>query len=261
MPGTEAYDKREQDALPDEITVVPEGSPGRSQSPAGSQEPSVNAGSSPVPQTMDQKIDTESPTHSEVTGTEALEKGRPDVVSDAETSAGGQPIPETKVSQVDTSQPEEELPSRPRAHQRSPSDPMPDTVETVTDPHLSEDFPAAQKAPPQDDFDDDQGAGDDFDEFVEEQDDMGDDDFGDFDDGFQEPSAEVVDAPPEGSTVRQPHAPLNIVRASISSFDTSAVTNCASSHLWSTLSPLAPPLNSSIPLKTPSTTSSPPLKT
>ena len=253
MPGTAAYEKREQDALPDEITVVPEGPPGRSQSPAGS----VKAGSSPVPQTMDQKIDTASPTHSEATGTEAHE----DAVSGPETSAEGQPIPETKVSQVDTSQPEEELPSRPRAHRRSPSDALPDTVETVPDPHLPVDFPAAQKAPPQDDFDDDQGAGDDFDEFVEEQDDMGDDDFGDFDDGFQEPSADVVDAPPEGSTVQQPHAPPNIVRASISSLDTSAVTNCASSPLWSTSTPLAPPLNFSIPLKTPLTTSSPPLKT
>lgn len=38
----------------------------------------------------------------------------------------------------------------------------------------------------------DQAAVDDFDDFAEEQD-MGEDDFGDFDDGFQEPSADVTE--------------------------------------------------------------------
>lgn len=56
------------------------------------------------------------------------------------------------------------------------------------------------------------GGDEDFDEFVEEQDDMG-DDFGDFDDGFQDPSVEVAEeAPTEGSiTPQQPQVPPSVV--------------------------------------------------
>lgn len=59
----------------------------------------------------------------------------------------------------------------------------------------------------------DTGAGDDFDEFVEEQDEMGDDDFGDFDDGFQEPGEDIADEgfASGGIDSQQPSKPLTVV--------------------------------------------------
>lgn len=52
---------------------------------------------------------------------------------------------------------------------------------------------------------------DDFDDFAEEQEDMGDDDFGDFDDGFQEPAeaveAEVMDQSTPVPALQQPPTP------------------------------------------------------
>jgi hypothetical protein len=114
---------------------------------------------------------------------------------------------------VDTLPAEEDAPSRPQAHQSSPSDTLPDTVETVPDVPISDglDVPAQDLSLENDviEYDeyDEQEAGDDFDEFVEEQDDMGDDDFGDFDDGFQEPITEDVDEPPSDSTTSQNNLP------------------------------------------------------
>lgn len=235
MPGTSAYENREQDAVPDEITVVPEESHSRNISPVGSPKRPLTPGGSPIPQTMVEKVEPESPAHGEVPGTEAYEKRQADAVPDVvkkTTDTGGsqsplpsgdndpedQPVPETKVSEVETSSPEEELPSRPRAHQRSPSDALPDKVETVPDPSISENPPVGQKlfsqdAVAEDESADVEDAGDDFDEFVEEQDDMGDDDFGDFDDGFQEP--EVADVPTE--TIQQPQPLPNVVRAQTTS--------------------------------------------
>lgn len=226
MPGTSAYEIREQDAVPDEITVVPEESHDTDLSPAGSPERPLTPGGSPIPQTMVEKVEPESPAHGEVPGTEAYEKRQADAVPDIvkkttdlegpqspSPSAGAtenQPIPETKVSQVETDLLDEELPSRPRAHQRSPSDALPDTVETISDPSISKSFPAGQEILSQDTVAVDEDAGDDFDEFVDEQDNIEDDDFGDFDDGFQEP--EVADVPTETSTTQQPQALPNVVR-------------------------------------------------
>lgn len=52
----------------------------------------------------------------------------------------------------------------------------------------------------------DQAAADDFDDFAEGED-MGDDDFGDFDDGFQEPSADVEDEHSQIGTPQPPTPP------------------------------------------------------
>ena len=55
---------------------------------------------------------------------------------------------------------------------------------------------------------DDEPPIDDFDDFAEEQEDMGNDDFGDFDDGFQEPAEEVaeVEGMDQGTVTPQPQA-------------------------------------------------------
>lgn len=234
MPGTEAYEKRGQDAVPDEIEVVPEGSRSRDPSPAGSRDRPLTPGGSPIPRTVVEKVDPESPSHGEVPGTEAYEKRQADAVPDVVTkasddldsvlpppaadrespdssasNASSQCIPETRLSRVDTITAEDELPSRPRAHQRSPSDAMPDMVETISDsppPDHGEEEHNFEGADDEDDF------GDDFDEFVEEQ--GGDDDFGDFDDfddGFQEPEV-VEDAATAGNAIsQQPPVPISVV--------------------------------------------------
>ncbi|CEJ55856.1 hypothetical protein PMG11_02087 [Penicillium brasilianum] len=230
VPGTEAYEKRGQDAVPDEIEVVPEGSHSRDPSPAGSQDRPLTPGGSPIPRTVVEKVDPESPSYGEVPGTDAYEKRQADAVPDVVTktsadldsvlpppavdrespgsiasNASSQSIPETRLSRVDSIPPEDELLSRPRAHQRSPSDAMPDTVETVTDsppPDDADEDQVPEEANDDDDF------GDDFDEFVEEQGGMGDDDFGDFDDGFQEP--EVVEDTTGTTIPQQPQVPISV---------------------------------------------------
>lgn len=235
VPGTSAYEKREQDAVPDEIEVVPEGTPSGGRSPAGLQDRPSTPGDSPIPRTMVEKLDPDSPSYGEVPGTEAFEKRQADAVPDfvkktddtdnvqppssadhasPQTNSSSQSIPETKVTRVNSIPTEEDPPSRPRAHRRSPSDAMPDVVETLPDtaiPEMSLSHEGTEQG------NEDHGGGDEFDEFVEEQDDVGDDDFGDFDDGFQEPSDEVAEAPTAGSiTPQQPLVPPSVVSISIS---------------------------------------------
>ncbi|KAJ5669365.1 hypothetical protein N7462_010435 [Penicillium macrosclerotiorum] len=267
VPGTVAYQQRKQDAVPDEIALVPEGSRSRDSSPAGSQDRSSTPGGSPIPRTQVEKIDPASPSHGEVPGTEAFEKRQADAVPDIITKASdsdsplpspsadraspdsnlsNQSIPETRLSRVDTIPADEELPSRPCAHQRSPSDALPDSVESIRDSPsvISASDTLQQPAPQNDTFEggdqaeqDDQGFGDDFDEFVEEQDDMGDDDFGDFDDGFQEP--EVTDPEPKRSiTPQQPPSPVSV--PSLIDFDNFKSTSELLSALQDTLDTLLP---------------------
>ena len=227
VPGTEVYDIRQQDAVPDQVEVIPEGSPSREPSPAGLNDRPASPGDSSIPRTMVEKVDPDLPSHGEIPGTEAFEKRQADAVPDfvkstsdpqndqpppssedvsEDTGISTQPIPETHVSRVDSLPLDEDTPSHPRAHhRRSPSDAMPDVIETVPDTTAT-----AQEA--EEDYDEfgevneGEGGADDFDDFVEEQNDMGDDDFGDFDDGFQEPSLD--DAQVEGTNTPQQPQPL-----------------------------------------------------
>jgi hypothetical protein len=233
VPGTEAYEKRRADAVPDEISALTdntEGTQSNNDSSTGSQARPLTPNGSPIPRTVVEKVDLESLSHGEVPGTEAYEKRQADAVPDLiksvddpdatqppsndyefpDVNTWDQEIPETKVSRVDTMPTEEELPSHPKAHQSSRSDAVPDIVETVPDASSQEDSLSQVTA---EGFDEDQEAGDDFDEFVEEQEDMGDDDFGDFDDGFQEPTDEIDEEASMGSTItpQQPPALPSVV--------------------------------------------------
>ena len=199
---------------------------------------------------MVEKVDPDQPSHGEVPGTLANEKrladAVPDVVVKASDSEGSptppalgptppnvdvseQDIPETRLERVETmpTGEDEEAGPHPQAHQSSPSDTLPDTVETVPDVSLSDDpelpvqdLSLGKDTNEYDEYDeqeDEQEMGDDFDEFVEEQDDMGDDDFGDFDDGFQEPSTEDIEDPPADTTPPpQQHQAPPVVRPHIS---------------------------------------------
>ncbi|KAJ5774315.1 hypothetical protein N7457_009211 [Penicillium paradoxum] len=261
-PGTAAFEKRGQDAVPDEIEVVPEGSLSKTHSPAGSEnQRPLSPEGSPIPRTVVEKVDPSEPSHGEVPGTLAHEQrladAVPDVVTKASDSKAGSPtppasdptspdvdvftqdIPETRLERVESIPADEDLSPHPQAHMGSTSDVLPDTVETVPDVPLNDTNLGIQNLSLEDDMNDDDGnekqeGGDDFDEFVEEQDDMGDDDFGDFDDGFQEPSADEA-LPDETLTPQQSLAP-----PPLTDFDTFNSTSELLSSLQGTLDTLFP---------------------
>ena len=114
VPGTAAYEMRAQDAVPDEIAVVPDASPSRSPSRSQPGTP-LSPGGPPVPKTIVEKVDPASPSHGEVPGTEAHAKRQadaaPDLVVKAPKSSSseisgptprGQPVPKTVVTRTDT---------------------------------------------------------------------------------------------------------------------------------------------------------------
>ncbi|KAL1982799.1 hypothetical protein VTN96DRAFT_859 [Rasamsonia emersonii] len=189
VPGTPAYEKREQDAVPDEIEIVPEGS--QSKRLSGIEDP-VTPGGTPIPRTVLEKVDPSSPSYGEVPGTEAYQLRQADTVPDivlkasqaGEQSASQDPaapvapahaVPETLLTRVDTLPNQDPTSPRLRAHRRSPSDAIPDATETIHD------TPG-----------DDDAFGSDFDEFEEGGQVAADDDFGDFDEPFEGPGGEVT---------------------------------------------------------------------
>lgn len=274
VPGTSAFQKREQDAVPDEIEVVPEGTHSQNNSPAGSEDRPLSPEGSPIPRTVVEKVDPDEPSHGEVPGTLANEKrladAVPDVVTKASDSEGSptppalyptstqggileQDIPETRLERVETIPADGEVPSHPVAHQSSPSDTLPDTVQTKPDVSLSDDpelsvqnLSLDKELNEYDEYDE-QEVGDDFDEFVEEQDGMEDDDFGDFDDGFQEPSTENTEEPPAdvNAMPQQNHALPSVVRVTSQHYHPSTNNNLTS-HLSSISTPLIQQPTSSI---------------
>lgn len=145
-PDTKAYHMREQDAVPDEIEVVPEGRKSRSSSSVGLSTP----GGQPIPMTVVEKIDPEVPAYGDVPGTEAHEKRLADAVPDlvvrsgsrsrastitrsrAGSTPGDLPIPITKVERVDSTPSHGELPGT-KAYELRKEDAKPDLVEEVGD--------------------------------------------------------------------------------------------------------------------------------
>lgn len=75
IPGTDAYNKRLLDAVPDEVEVVPEGQRSRSnttRSRAASNLSTHSGAGSPIPRTVVERVD-DKPAHGEVEGTAARE--------------------------------------------------------------------------------------------------------------------------------------------------------------------------------------------
>ncbi|EED16555.1 conserved hypothetical protein [Talaromyces stipitatus ATCC 10500] len=208
VPGTLAYDKRTQDAVPDEVEIVPEGS--RSRSSSRVREP-TSPGGTPIPRTTVIKVD-ETPSYGEVPGTDAYDKRKADAVPDLVLKTTGdeqkpqelhredsdQSVPETRLFRVDS------LPKEPgspglHAHRRSPSDALPDVIETVHD---------TTGEGENEDEEGDDDFGDDFDEFEEGANAPADDEFGDFDEGFGEPVEGAGGAESGEGEVLQPSTPL-----------------------------------------------------
>ncbi|KAG9694664.1 hypothetical protein KCU95_g4018, partial [Aureobasidium melanogenum] len=187
VPGTEAYNIRSQDAVPDEIEIVPDGTRSRSTSRVSESDRPVTPGGTPVPHLVVEKVDPSAPSHGDVPGTDAYEMrtadAQPDEIKQAPASSSA-PLEQTSQS---------ELPLQPK------------TDTTIVQP-------AEENADDFDDFDqpqtqnnhhtdnDDDAFGDDFDDFEEggadQADGDEDDDFGDFDDGFQQAEEPSVPAPP-----------------------------------------------------------------
>ncbi|KAH9826623.1 hypothetical protein Tdes44962_MAKER10027, partial [Teratosphaeria destructans] len=92
VPGTHAYSLRTQDAVPDEIEIVPEGQRSRSGTQSRSRAASNlsissrpdtprSPGGTPVPRTVVERVD-DKPAHGEVAGTFAAEQRRADAAPD-----------------------------------------------------------------------------------------------------------------------------------------------------------------------------------
>ncbi|KAL8806777.1 MAG: hypothetical protein Q9200_004917 [Gallowayella weberi] len=246
VPGTEAYKMRRQDAVPDELEIVGDSSKPTSRRTSQSQPDRTSTpGGTPIPKTVVEKIDPDTPSHGDIPGTEAFNKRQADAVPDVVLQSpkarstfeeGLQdttihpdiPIPKTVVTKVDEQPSHGEVPGT-EAYDMRTEDAEPDVVETQGGPpglptssiHRSPlstprpKFPAVRSnsqiaadggfgpmpdyikessnepsgdAPDLNHDSADNEPGDDIDDFGAEGDD--DDDFGDFDDGFEQPSNE-----------------------------------------------------------------------
>ncbi|KAF2017584.1 hypothetical protein BU24DRAFT_388965 [Aaosphaeria arxii CBS 175.79] len=201
VPGTEAYNKRIQDAVPDEVEVVPEGSRSRSTSRVSVSDRPLTPGGTPIPKTVVEKIDPSSPSYGDVPGTHAhqlrLADAEPDVIVKApeppQRNSSGSPTASLDRSSLNR-EPEGED-DLDESHGSAP--------ELQSQPQISTGAEAEAAEGGDDDGDgdgDDDGFGDDFGDDFDDFEEGGEgDDFGDFDDGFQ-----GEEQPPEPSFVKPP---------------------------------------------------------
>ena len=155
LPGSPAYDKRRQDAVPDELEIVPEGRLSK-RSSAQFLGPTASPGGMAVPRTVVEKVDPSSPSYGDVPGTAAYEKRLADAAPDLvlrSPESGGQPssfpsfsntegaertespqvpIPETVITRID-SQPAHGKVERTAAHELRRQDAEPDVLEHERD--------------------------------------------------------------------------------------------------------------------------------
>ncbi|KAL8961555.1 MAG: hypothetical protein Q9193_001904 [Seirophora villosa] len=214
VPGTEAYKMRRQDAVPDELEIVGDASRPSSRRASQTQPDRTSTpGGTPIPKTIVEKIDSTSPSHGEVPGTAAHGKRQADAVPDlilqspkakatfgigspASTPPPETPVPKTVVTRVDEQPSHGEVPGTEAFRMRT-EDASPDVVETKGDPFATDNGLGGCPAQPNSAASD-TGFGDDFDEFeagAEAE------DFGDFDDGFAQPSTDREPPQPEPSQV------------------------------------------------------------
>lgn len=144
VPGTEAYNIRSQDAVPDEVEVVPEGQSSRRGSTAIETPRSGTPGSSPIPKTVVEKIDPKSPSHGDVPGTTAHALRKADAVPDQIKPASSPdpesgddeppssipdvPVPKTIITRVDSKPAHGEVPGT-DAYDMRKGDAEPDILE------------------------------------------------------------------------------------------------------------------------------------
>lgn len=208
VPGTDAYDKRRADAVPDVVTTAPEsgGTPELNPEP----EPNDAVDSTAVPETVVSQVET--PTEEEPESRPHAHRRRPsDALPDSvETvpDAPGKLLSSLPASLQDvkerlTNSDPQSSPAT-SVEQESSAITRDDQQKMDGDNDIDNNGTAMPGALPEDEDD----AVDDFDDFAEEQEEMGDDDFGDFDDGFQESEEAVeVEAMDEGASSPAPQPP------------------------------------------------------
>jgi len=146
VPGTDAYNKRLEDAVPDEI-ITPTSRRGSAMSLSASR-PSTPGGQ-PIPATVVEKMDPASPSHGEIPGTDAHAIRKADAIPDmvikvpqqehispgntrsrAGSTPGDLPIPITRVERVDDVPSHGEIPGT-DAYEKRKGDAVPDIIEQV----------------------------------------------------------------------------------------------------------------------------------
>ena len=150
VPGTPAYKLRSQDAVPDEVEVVPEGRRSLNKGTSRPQTPAEN----PVPTTVVDKVDPLSPSHGDVPGTAAHSKRMADAVPDVirpahspkdhtfggkHSAAESPTVPTTMITKVDSEPSHGEVPGT-EAYSMRTEDAKPDVVEKRGDVHSEYDF-------------------------------------------------------------------------------------------------------------------------
>lgn len=140
---------REQDAVPDELEIIPDGSDSRPSSRTSHKEQVSNPGGMPIPKTVVEKVDPASPSHGDVPRTAAHSIRRADAVSDiilqapehgetpfSDTQGNGiSPevlIPTTVITKVDSEPSHGEVPGT-DAFEIRKGDAKPDVVEKKGD--------------------------------------------------------------------------------------------------------------------------------
>lgn len=147
VPGTPAYKMRAQDAVPDELEVIPEG--GNRRASTSSQDQAMTPRRNPIPKTVVEKVDPTTPGHGDVLGAAAHTKPKADAVPDVvlpaskpdqgstsqslSTGSSDQiPVPKTVVTKVDGEPSHGEVPGT-EAHEIRKADAEPDAVEEKGD--------------------------------------------------------------------------------------------------------------------------------
>ena len=92
VPGSPSYDMRRQDAVPDELEIVPEGRLSKRNS-SNSLRPPPSPEGTPVPLTVVEKVDPAAPSHGEVPGTAAYEQRQADAAPDLVFKASDVNVP------------------------------------------------------------------------------------------------------------------------------------------------------------------------
>ncbi|KAL2757619.1 hypothetical protein ACRALDRAFT_2099059 [Sodiomyces alcalophilus JCM 7366] len=181
VPGTEAYRKREEDAVPDEIAVVGDRSP---TSPAADED-QTPLGSQHIPKTVVEESTGVTGDHSEEYKENRKADADADLVLKSDGEAEGKSGPETSASPMPELTAATSSPTREEFEDPTPSIAIQDTQSTS----LHEEGPVTEE--------DEEDEEDDFDDFEEGGDDA---DFDDFDEGFEQPTTEGPPTPihPQG---------------------------------------------------------------
>ena len=204
MPGTTAYKLRTADAVPDEIEVVPEGT--RSRSASRVSRPSTPGGTQ-IPKIIAEKIDPDTPAYGDVPGTAAFEMRKADATPDEIIKSPASDAAPANPFRGMSAHPSPLVFSERLTGQASPTASN-DRLEAEDDETLDRDSihldgnddPGGGGDDDDGDDGEEEGFGDDFDDFAEgEEADADDDDFGDFDEGFAsqpEPPAQTQQPAP-----------------------------------------------------------------